>query len=313
MVNLHIKSKGTKLEVINKTLKIYQQNEEESTYDIAYINQMNVYTDVFINSSVIKALYDAGVEIVFCRENGSHICSTYGPMYGMRANMSFKQLFIATKNEGEAIIEWILNRKYIRRIQLLDRFIYYNKVSIRTRTSIESIKLSIDLYRKEQKLQKCEAILDKKYYQIINSVVSSDYQFIRSRRRQNSSLGNSILNYLYGIMYQKTESILLKNKLDPYIGFNHGMSRGKKAFLFDVVEMHRPFYEEIFLKIAIENVILANQTYELSANDRKICSQMANNPKEYGFSFEYGLKDSDIKNLVSLIKKTYNASISNKL
>lgn len=59
-------------------------------------------------------------------------------------------------------------------------------------------------------------------------------------RRGATDLVNSLLNYAYAILYGRLQEILLKQGLNPAIGFLHAPREGKQPLLYDFIEEFRP-------------------------------------------------------------------------
>lgn len=302
MINLHVTSKGTAIYVKNDIICI-ESNEKMYEYSLGYIQYIFVHADITINTDVIRKAYERGIEIIFCREGGHQICSLYGPIYGSRAGVTYAQLRLAgTTSATNLAAEWILH-KYIGRVKFLSNPVYIKKDK-KVNEFILKTELFISSKPDAQTVFSQEAVLDKSYYSILNHLLPKIYYFKRSEKRNGVWLGNAILNYLYGMMYITVERMILKYKLDPYIGFHHGMAKGKKAFLFDTIEPFRPYCEKIMLEIAIlnpnESGILGTGLLTLELRKKLILE--FNNAVYRGKSPLIKQMDKDFKSIVINIK-----------
>jgi CRISPR-associated protein Cas1 len=302
MINLHVTTKGTSINVKNNTICI-QSEEKSYEYSVGYIQYIFVHADININSDVIRKAFERGIEMIFCREGGHQICSLYGPIYGARAGLCFAQLQMAQTDYAKNMAaDWIL-QKYVERMKFL-RISYLNEKNNKVAFFIEKTEQFISSKPDAKTLFAQEAVLDKSYYVVLNHLLPKSYYFKRSEKRNGVWLGNAVLNYLYGMMYITVERMILKHKLDPYIGFHHGMAKGKKAFLFDTIEPYRPLCEKILIQTAMLNPdepgILGTGVITLELR-KKLITAFKN---EFYQSKSEGIKkmDQDFKNIAQMIK-----------
>jgi CRISPR-associated protein Cas1 len=302
MINLHVTSKGTSISLKNDIICI-ESNEKWYEYSIGYVQYIFIHADITINSDVIRKAFDRGIEIIFCREVGHQICSLYGPMYGARAGLCFKQLqMVQTEMARSMAAGWIL-MKYTERLKVLNAFSESKKDSKLT-DFIQKTEMFISSKPDTRTVFAQEAVLDKSYYSMLNHILPKTYYFKRSEKRNGVWLGNAVLNYLYGMMYITVERLILKNRLDPYIGFHHGMAKGKKAFLFDTIEPYRPYCEKIMLHIARlnpdESGILGTALLPLELRKKLITT--FNNELYHDKAPLIKKMDKDFKNIAQNIK-----------
>ena len=105
------------------------------------------------------------------------------------------------------------------------------------------------------------------------------------------------------------EKAIIRVGLDPYIGFLHGMARGGKAFLFDVIEMYRPWVEELIILHQDELIDMYSPEAKLSKLCRKwlidaFYTMLHTKPKSGG-----GAKTDVLNQDVRYIAQTINKSI----
>lgn len=244
MVNLHVCTKDTKIWIENQTIWI-EKPEQRYFYELGMVNYIFIHAGVMVSSDLMRKAFDRGIEIIFCRENGYPIASLFGPMYGSRAFLCFNQLqLVGTPICLSLAADW-LRQKFLRRKDFLLKIC--DKKSAKFIKYLNAVSILQDQIIDYQYIFNHEAIWDKIYYACLNDAVPKAFRFKRSERRKLGNLGNAVLNYLYGMMYLVLERLIVKFKMDPFIGFHHGMAKGKKAFLFDVMELFRPICEELFI------------------------------------------------------------------
>jgi CRISPR-associated protein Cas1 len=78
------------------------------------------------------------------------------------------------------------------------------------------------------------------YWNALRAFLPARAGFPGRVRQGATDLVNSLLNYGYAILYSRLQEILLKQGLNPGIGFLHVPREGKQALLYDFIEEFRP-------------------------------------------------------------------------
>lgn len=67
-------------------------------------------------------------------------------------------------------------------------------------------------------------------------------RFISTNARADPAFDafNSLLNYLYGMLYVMVEMALVKAGIDPYMGILHADEYQKITMVYDCIEPYRP-------------------------------------------------------------------------
>ena len=82
------------------------------------------------------------------------------------------------------------------------------------------------------------------YWDCMKLLVSPELGFEKRERFKASDLVNSMLNYGYGILYQRVWQAVLKAGLNPHISFLHAFQQNKPTLVYDLVEEFRqPFID----------------------------------------------------------------------
>lgn len=93
-----------------------------------------------------------------------------------------------------------------------------------------------------------EGIISKYYWSCLATSLYSSYRFHGRSRRPAKDVFNAALNYLYGVLYTKTEVAILAGGLDPYIGLLHADVPGKPVLTFDFIEPFRPWVDRFLVE-----------------------------------------------------------------
>ena len=84
-----------------------------------------------------------------------------------------------------------------------------------------------------------EGRASNEYWRLMRLLLSSELGFNGRRRHGATDLVNSMLNYGYGILYQRSWKALILARLNPHISFLHAFQRNKPTLVYDFIEEFR--------------------------------------------------------------------------
>lgn len=123
-----------------------------------------------------------------------------------------------------------------------------------------------------------EGVASKVYYSEISKILDEKWKFKVREHKKATAPYNIVLNYLYGILYKKINSIILANGFDPTIGIIHIEGNDKLPFLYDFIEKYRYLAFKSVFEILNKNMV-SEEDFEnniLSFEGRKIISKYFN-------------------------------------
>lgn len=94
-----------------------------------------------------------------------------------------------------------------------------------------------------------EGAASRLYFETLSQLLPPGYQFDGRSRRPAQDIFNALLNYGYGILYRKVETLLIVNGIHPYAGFHHGLEKKQKAMVFDILEAYRPWVDWVAFRL----------------------------------------------------------------
>jgi CRISPR-associated protein Cas1 len=116
-----------------------------------------------------------------------------------------------------------------------------------------------------------EGTAGRYYFRAISSILPDDWQFKGRTFRPAEDRFNSLLNYLYGMLYGFTETALLKAGLDPTLGVLHvDRYGGQPTLSFDFIEPYRVWADETALRLILDNVLPLNTFSETTDASEKV-------------------------------------------
>lgn len=84
-----------------------------------------------------------------------------------------------------------------------------------------------------------EGRASNEYWRLMRLLLSPELGFNGRRRRGATDLVNAMLNYGYGILYQRAWKALVLARLNPHISFLHAFQRNKPTLVYDFIEEFR--------------------------------------------------------------------------
>lgn len=159
------------------------------------------------------------------------------------------------------------------------------------------------------KIRGVEGIASKVYYSEISKLLDKKWKFKTREQQKAVEPYNIILNYLYGILYRKVNSIILSNGFDLTIGIIHAEGKEKLPLLYDFVEKYRYLGFESVFEILNKNMVTEKDFDEntLSINGRRVVSKYLIDKLKSGKIYKnkkYSIEkliELDIKNIKKLI------------
>ncbi|MEK7256042.1 MAG: CRISPR-associated endonuclease Cas1, partial [Bacteroidota bacterium] len=101
-----------------------------------------------------------------------------------------------------------------------------------------------------------EAHASKIYFKTLSVLLPPEYRFDGRSRQPAQDLFNAFLNFGYGVLYRQVEKAIASAGLNSYGGFLHTIERNQKAFLFDVVEIFRPWMDYVVFTLCSRKVAM---------------------------------------------------------
>lgn len=98
---------------------------------------------------------------------------------------------------------------------------------------------AVDLATLRQELLQLEAGAAKRYWDLVRIMIDDEVDFPGRLPQGAKDVANALLNYGYGILYQRIHDALLRVGIDPAISYLHVPTRGKPTLTYDLIEEFR--------------------------------------------------------------------------
>ncbi|MEZ4885612.1 MAG: CRISPR-associated endonuclease Cas1 [Chitinophagales bacterium] len=101
-----------------------------------------------------------------------------------------------------------------------------------------------------------EGAMAHQYWRIVSACLPEEYQFAKRSRRPALDYFNSVLNYLYGMLYTVVEGAIFAAGLDAHFGVLHADAIGKPTFVYDMIEPFRPWIDALLIEYCLKNPLM---------------------------------------------------------
>ena len=119
-------------------------------------------------------------------------------------------------------------------------------------SAIETIKnLSVEDYTTfRRRLNGVEGKCSERYFNQIFQLFDESFRPQRRRKFKAYDGLNNLFNLAYRILSSKVHIALIKAKLEPYLGFLHGIQFGKPSLVCDFLELYRYLMDDFLVEYA---------------------------------------------------------------
>jgi len=177
-----------------------------------------------------------------------------------------------TNGKGITIAKEVVLGKLEGENQLLKEYGLRPLDTFRYAKEIGSLK-ERDLNLLRRKLTSCEGRFSAQYFSQLLTLFNES---IRPKHRRTFKAYdglNNIFNLCYKLLAMKIHLSLLKAKLEPYLGFVHGMQKGKPSLICDFQEIYRflidRFVVEYCRNIDSGDFVLKDENYSTSRKGKR--------------------------------------------
>jgi len=115
---------------------------------------------------------------------------------------------------------------------------------------LSNIQLNGDYSVARDRIFSMEARISALYWEAMKKLVPPDMGFVKRDRYQATDIVNCLLNYGYGILYQRVWQAVSATGLNPHISFLHAFQANKPTLVYDLIEEFRqPFVDRAIFSL----------------------------------------------------------------
>lgn len=229
------------------------------------VRNISVYSNgVTLSSDVIHECIKQKIPITFYTFNGMPYAVVHSPLESM-GSLSIAQIKTYESNKSLEVVKKILTGKSKNQMNLVKFYARHRKNNASCFFENASANLAkMETALKElqniafdpaysvtrDRLFTSEARISGLYWDCIKGILPSELGFQKRNRHNAQDLVNCMLNYGYGILYQRVWQAVLKAGLNPHISFLHAFQANKPTLVYDLVEEYRqPFVDKPIFSI----------------------------------------------------------------
>lgn len=290
-MQLVLNKRGINLNMEDGLFKI-TADKEIKRLSVLKIDSIIMHKSASISTDAILAAIENEIEILFFDRIGNPKGRIWSNKYGSISTIRKNQIDFSKSKKG---LFWIINNltnKLDNHIALLlsmgkpdgstDREI--EKAIDRIQSFSEKIKtISADnISDAAPKLRGYEGNASKIYFQTINIHLPELYKFEKRSQHPAFDMFNSMLNYSYGILYNKIEGALIMAGIDPYLGIMHRDDYNRPVLVYDAIENYRAWADYVVVNLCMQQIIFSeffdieNGVFYLNQHGKRILIQSFN-------------------------------------
>ena len=262
-MQLHVNTYGTYIHVKDELFEIRRKNDkgeiEKKQYSANKVTHILLTTGTSLSTDTVKLAMKFNVDIVFTEQDGSPIGRVWHSKLGSTTKIRKSQLEASLNATGvKWTKEWLMAKldNQLNFIKDLKKHRPQHADFLNDKISrIEALSVSINTLEAQKvteiadTLRGLEGTAGRLYFETLNYVLPSEYQFKGRSMRPAQDAFNAFLNYAYGILYSKIEKTLIVAGVDPYVGFLHRDDYNQLSMVYDFIEPYRTYADEVVFRL----------------------------------------------------------------
>lgn len=237
-----------------------------------------------ISTDAIELCSNARIRIDFFDSLGKPY-ATLIPAAAPIQSIMAEQFDALNTDKSKHIIKTLISAKIKNQVSVIKYFIK-NKKEFKTLFSdqlnrIEDLLVSIDglshnlsLDDFRAKILGYEGSAAVDYWNMLKKLLPDKYEFENREHKAADNLINMMLNYGYGILYNRILTSITVAGLNPNISYLHKEQKGKPTLVFDLIETFRaPAVDRTIIAIATKHANLKTDKNLIEAGTKTILSK----------------------------------------
>ena len=222
------------------------------------IDSIAVTAPCLFSSAAIILAADAGIPVYFFDRTGDARSCLRSPYFESLATLRRKQVYFSDSLAGAIWVIAQFQEKTAHQLQLLtylkNRKVQYadriNNVITDMQAALEQLEQRAEVPNKSwsASLMGWEGSQAKRYWQCLGQCLPEQWQFKKRSRRPAIDPFNALINYAYGMLYNKVEQALFAAGLDPHLGILHVDQYDRPTLAYDLIEAFRPWIDRLIVE-----------------------------------------------------------------
>ncbi len=265
-MELVIVKPGALLRISGGRLRISEPEREQDRFiSFGDLTQITLDRRCQLSSAVLYSALERGIEVVLTGRGGAPVGRLWSQRFGSISTIRRNQLEWSREASASEWVVDLLQRKIkgqrlllfsLRgRSQASESFLEHadqklaravSKISSRTRGVPE---VNYDLWRSS------EGAASRAYFQALSQALPGAWAFTERSQHPAKDAFNALLNYGYGIIYQRIEGCMLTAGLDPSIGVFHADGYRRPSLVFDLIEPYRSWIDFTCVELVLAKAL----------------------------------------------------------
>ncbi len=235
MSDYYLLSTNGKLSCSNDVL-VYSDVNGESRRIFPHLVERIVSVGALnITASAMSVLMSKQIPVYFMNKNGSFRSSLdFAPAKNVFLRQAQYRLLDDEVRRLD-IAKSIVAGKLRSQLRLMQRHKSDNELKKQMKDIMHDCVKCINL----EQLRGCEGIGANTYFHHCKSVLPTWIGFEGRSTRPPKDVFNSVLSFLYSLLYQRLEGFIVQEGLDPAVGVFHELAYGRKSLTCDLIEEFR--------------------------------------------------------------------------
>lgn len=264
MCFVYVVRHGTTLGIRGGLLVMRYPDGEESVVPKNTVEGISIFANAVLTTQCIE----------FCLNNNTKVgffsrCGVYkgalSPVLNVNTERLRKQMLLTDEETFcLKIAKQIVPAKIKNQITILRRYSGNNEM-IRARID-KLLRIANWKVKHAENLNQIigyEGIASRHYFELLSSVIETDFRFEKRNRRPTKDPFNSMLNIGYSLLTKEIYGELDNRSLNPYFGFIHKEKRGHPALASDMIEEWRPVIVDSTVLSLVQGHEIEREEFEL--------------------------------------------------
>ncbi len=244
---------------------VIRTKESRQSLPVTKVRSICLSKSTSITGMAIKLALENEIDISFVERDNMPYARVWNSQFGSIATIRRNQLVFSGSVDGNEWIKIVIEQKIKNQMALVGYFAKNKSNSgpfvTEMQNKFSSYLLKIhesrtnDALDLANQLRGWEANASKLFFRCICSFLPKEFHFTKRSRRPALDPFNATLNYCYGILYNKIESMLIRSGLDPHIGIFHKDQYNRPVLVFDIIELFRQWAEYPVIQLFQNNIL----------------------------------------------------------
>ena len=248
--DLHLDKYGVSLSVRDGQFYIRSKDHRQSV-PINKVREITLSKSTSITGSAIKLALDQDIDISFVERDMMPFARIWNSKFGSITTIRRNQLAFTTTGEATIWIKEVISTKIKNQMALVSNVSGDNDGpyvrQFRDKLSGYLLKINEvsnpDALVIANQLRGWEANASKMFFRCLSQSLPLEWRFSKRTKRPALDPFNAVLNYAYGILYNKIEGMIIRAGLDPHIGIFHKDQHNRPVLVYDIIELFRHWAE----------------------------------------------------------------------